>query len=143
MFLDYTGLTKFWEKVKYEISRKQNVISFGDGVTVSENMVSVTTPVKEVTKEQYDAMSEQDKNSGLYVVTGVTVNLRDQDTIAMYKDKPVLSPSVLGVSKFNGRDGDVAPQSGDYTAEMVGAATMEQVNNAINVAITGAIEEAY
>lgn len=35
------------------------------------------------------------------------------------------------VSSFNGRLGEVMPQEGDYTAEMVGAATMEQVNTAI------------
>jgi len=41
-------------------------------------------------------------------------------------------PSAAGVATFNGRDGDVMPQSGDYTAEMVGAATMEQVNAAVD-----------
>lgn len=30
-------------------------------------------------------------------------------------------PSAAGVSSFNGRDGAVAPQEGDYTASMVGA----------------------
>lgn len=30
-------------------------------------------------------------------------------------------PSAAGVSSFNGRDGAVTPQTGDYTAEMVGA----------------------
>lgn len=39
------------------------------------------------------------------------------------------------VSSFNGRTGDVVPLNGDYTAEMVGAATMEQVNEAIQSAI--------
>lgn len=39
------------------------------------------------------------------------------------------------VSSFNGRTGDVIPAIGDYTAEMVGAATMEQINEAIQSAI--------
>lgn len=30
-------------------------------------------------------------------------------------------PSAAGVTSFNGRDGAVTPQAGDYTAEMVGA----------------------
>ncbi len=50
---------------------------------------------------------------------------------------------VSGVSTFNGRDGAVTPQAGDYTAEMVGAATLEQVAAAIAAAVIGAIEEAY
>lgn len=40
-----------------------------------------------------------------------------------------------GVTSFSGRTGAVTPQVGDYTAEMVGAATMEQVNTAIQAAI--------
>lgn len=40
-----------------------------------------------------------------------------------------------GVASFNGRTGAVVPGSGDYTAEMVGAATMEEVNSAIRSAI--------
>ncbi len=39
------------------------------------------------------------------------------------------------VSSFNGRTGDVVPESNDYTAEMVGAATMSQVNVAIQAAV--------
>lgn len=39
------------------------------------------------------------------------------------------------VSSFNGRTGAVVPENGDYTAEMVGAATIEQVNAAIQAAI--------
>lgn len=62
-------------------------------------------------------------------------------------------PSAAGVSSFNGREGAVTPQTGDYTAAMVGArpdtwtpsaaevgaATMEQVNTAIQTAV-GSIE---
>ncbi|MDE6837509.1 MAG: hypothetical protein K2P33_03850, partial [Acutalibacter sp.] len=50
---------------------------------------------------------------------------------------------VSGVSSFCGRTGAVESQKGDYTAGMVGAATMEEVHAAIQAAISGAIEEAY
>lgn len=36
------------------------------------------------------------------------------------------------VSSFNGRTGEVVPQSGDYTAAQVGAATVTDINNKIN-----------
>lgn len=39
-----------------------------------------------------------------------------------------------GVMTFNGRSGAVTPRSGDYTAEMVGAATPAQVQEASNAA---------
>lgn len=38
-----------------------------------------------------------------------------------------------GVTSFNGRDGAVIPREGDYTAEMVGAATAAYVDEAIKV----------
>lgn len=73
-----------------------------------------------------------------------------------------------GVTSFMGRSGAVTPQSGDYsaaqvgavpvgrtvngkalgadislTASDVGAATMEQINDAITSAVTGAINASY
>lgn len=47
------------------------------------------------------------------------------------------SESPTGVTSFNGRDGIVVPKEGDYTADMVGAATMEEVNTAIQDSIDG------
>lgn len=47
------------------------------------------------------------------------------------------------VTSFNGRTGAVKPQKGDYTADDVGAATMEQVNTAISQAILASWEASY
>lgn len=49
----------------------------------------------------------------------------------------------VGVTTFNGRTGAVAPQNGDYTAAMVGAATMQEVNAAIQEAILDSWEASY
>lgn len=48
-----------------------------------------------------------------------------------------------GVISFNGRTGPVTPQAEDYTAAMVGAATMAQVNTAIQMAILDSWEALY
>lgn len=48
-----------------------------------------------------------------------------------------------GVSSFNGRTGAVVPKPGDYTAGMVGAATVQQVNAAIQAAILDSWEAGY
>lgn len=51
----------------------------------------------------------------------------------MYNGEELLGGGAFtGVSSFNGRVGEVMPQEGDYTAEMVGAATMDQVYEAIH-----------
>ena len=36
------------------------------------------------------------------------------------------------VTSFNGRTGPVKPQKGDYTADMVGAVTLEEVSTAFS-----------
>ncbi|MEY8233603.1 hypothetical protein AALA82_18610 [Oscillospiraceae bacterium 50-16] len=65
--------------------------------------------------------------------------------------------SSAGVSSFNGRDGAVTPQAGDYTASMVGArpdtwmptaeevgaATLDDVTAAIQSAVLASWEESY
>ena len=56
--------------------------------------------------------------------------------------------SSAGVSSFNGRDGAVTPQAGDYTASMVGARpdtwtpTAEEVGAATLDDVTAAIQSA-
>lgn len=47
------------------------------------------------------------------------------------------------VTEFNGRTGSIIPKIGDYTAEMVGATTMEQVNLAIQTSIQSAIQNTW
>lgn len=52
-------------------------------------------------------------------------------------------PASGGVTSFNGRKGDIKPQNGDYTAEMVGAISMEALTEAIQDAIYRSWEAAY
>lgn len=79
----------------------------------------------------------------------------DYDT--QWIDPPEGGGGTSGVSSFNGRSGAVQPASGDYTAAMVGArpdtwtptaadvgaATMEQVNAAIQAAVLDSWEGSY
>lgn len=61
---------------------------------------------------------------------------------------PGPAESSAGVSSFNGRDGAVTPQAGDYTASMVGARpdtwtpTAEEVGAATLDDVTAAIQSA-
>lgn len=56
---------------------------------------------------------------------------------------PPESGGSAGVTSFKGRTGAVTPQAGDYTAAMVGAATMEQVTTAIQSAVLASWEGTY
>lgn len=43
----------------------------GNGITIESNEISVTTPVKSVlTQDEFDALSDTEKNSGLYLIEG-------------------------------------------------------------------------
>lgn len=69
-FLDESGLAHFWEKVKAALSGKQNTLTAGDGLSKEGDTLNVDTPVKPVTKAEYDALPEADKQSDtMYAIT--------------------------------------------------------------------------
>lgn len=69
--LDNEGLAHFWGKVKDALSGKQDTITAGDGVSQTGSTISVTTPVRGiVTQAEFDALPEERRNKGLYVIPG-------------------------------------------------------------------------
>lgn len=74
-YLDSAGLSHFWGKVQAALAGKQNAITAGDGIEITDTAeggqkISVETPVKGITKEEYDALSEEEKLADvLYAVT--------------------------------------------------------------------------
>ena len=122
----------------------------------TDSVLGVALPTKSLTSAEYEALAEEEKQADVaYIIT-------DDN-----------APTVVGgVASFNGRSGDVVPQAGDYTAAMVGAlsadteiptvpewaqqpekptytaaevgaATMEQVNAAIQAAVLDSWEGSY
>lgn len=76
-------------------------------------------PLLVKTSAEYEALSDAEKQADvMYALTDDSSSDGDGDN--------------AGVASFNGRTGAVMPQEGDYTADMVGAATMEQVDEAID-----------
>lgn len=70
-YLDNAGLTHLWDKIKTALSAKQDVITPGDGLEKAENTLSVSSPVRGViSQEEYDALPEERRNKGLYVIPG-------------------------------------------------------------------------
>ncbi len=88
---------------------------------------------------------------------GSIVNNGTGNIIRLNSDDPGGGGSTSGVTSFKGRTGIVTPQSGDYTAEMVGArpdtwtptaadvgaVTAEQLNAAIRAAVLDSWEGSY
>lgn len=68
-FLDNDGLSYFWGKVTSALTGKQNTITAGDGLSKEGDTLSVTTPVRGVvTQAEFDALPEEQRNKGLYVI---------------------------------------------------------------------------
>lgn len=69
--LDNEGLAHFWGKVRAALAGKQDTITAGDGVSQVGSTISVTTPVRGiVTQAEFDALPEERRNKGLYVIPG-------------------------------------------------------------------------
>lgn len=68
-YLDSAGLAHLWGKVKTALTGKQDILTAGDGITIQDDTISTTTPVKGMTQAEYDALSEEEKMSGNLYVT--------------------------------------------------------------------------
>lgn len=67
--LDNEGLAHFWGKVRAALAGKQDTITAGDGLSKEGDILSVTTPVRGVvTQAEFDALPEEQRNKGLYVI---------------------------------------------------------------------------
>lgn len=128
---EYAGpntLLKAFQLIRQAI--KSMSFTVGDGLSKEGDTLSVTTPVRSiVTQAEFDALPEEQRSSGLYVISdggsgGGTTG-------------EVYSTEETRIGTWIVIDGKTAEiPSG-------GGVTMEQVNAAIDEAITGAIEEVY
>lgn len=66
-FLDKDGLKRVWDNTTTYIDKKCSLIT-DDTLTLADNVLSVTIPAKGVTKEEFAAMTDAEKN-GLVIVT--------------------------------------------------------------------------
>lgn len=90
----------------------------GRGIDITtDDVINVQLPNKALTSAEYEALTEEEKNSKewVYIITDDSPSGDGGST------------TTSGVTSFNGRDGAVTSQAGDYTAEMVGALPADTV----------------
>ncbi len=66
-FLDERGLSHVWSKIKQYVSDR--TLTAGKGVTIQNNSVSVDLPTVYLTQEEYDALSDEQKNENVIYMT--------------------------------------------------------------------------
>ena len=85
-YLDQTGLTHFWTKIKAALNRKQDRLIPDETILIKDGGISVKTPVTPLTKEEYDGLSEEEKQAeAVYLVdetpwTPVPLSIQEYDT---------------------------------------------------------------
>ena len=88
-YLDQTGLTHFWTKIKAALNRKQDRLIPDETVLIKDGGISVKTPVKPLTKAAYDGLSKEEKQAeAVYLV-----------------DEPPWTPIPLSIQEYDTEDG--------------------------------------
>lgn len=68
-YLDAGGLSYLWGKVIGALGGKQDALTPDESIAMEGGGISVTTPVRGVmTQEEFDALPEERRNRGLYIV---------------------------------------------------------------------------
>ena len=88
-YLDQTGLTHFWTKIKGALNRKQDLLIPDETILIKDGGISVKTPVKPLTQAEYDGLSEEEKQAeAVYLV-----------------DEPPWTPIPLSIQEYDTEDG--------------------------------------
>lgn len=68
-FLDKAGLSYFWGKIKSILATKQDNLVPDDSIDLQGADISIKHPIKSVTKAEFNAMSDEEKQGILCAVT--------------------------------------------------------------------------
>lgn len=102
-YLDQTGLTHFWTKIKAALNRKQDRLIPDETILIKDGGISVKTPVKPLTKAAYDGLSEEEKQAeAVYLV-----------------DEPPWTPVPLSIQEYDTEDGWHVRRWSDGYVEMI------------------------
>lgn len=88
-YLDTSGLSHFWGTVKAALLGKQDKLTPDGSITLQGGGIGVKTPVKPVTRAEYDAFTEEEKQAdAVYLV-----------------DEPPWTPVPLSIQEYDTEDG--------------------------------------
>lgn len=143
--LDGAGLAVVNQIINERLNKKQDALTAGYGTSISGDAINVITPVRGVfTQTEYNALPEAEKSSGMYIISdGNDASIPPGGTTGQAIVKTGADDYATGWKTLTASDVDARPSTWTPSAADVGAATMEQVNAAINAAITGAMEASY
>lgn len=72
-FLNSTRVSELWAKIKDVLSGKQDAFTPGRGLSKDNDTLNVDLPSVPMTQEEYEALSEEEKNSEtLFILPGGT-----------------------------------------------------------------------
>ena len=109
--------------------------------TVAESAKSAAAGSAQSAGASAQSAQASSKLSESWAVGGTGTRTGEDTNNAKYWAMAAQGVAGGGVSSFNGRSGAVAPQEGDYTAEMVGAPTSDEYNDFLDMFVTHDTDE--
>ena len=97
-------------------------------LAAKESAESVLASLVKTANEKIAAAAQEVTNAKSWAVGGTGTRTGEDTDNAKYWSDQAAAAAGGGVTSFKGRTGSVVPASGDYTAEMVGAYSKEQIN---------------
>lgn len=88
-YLDNAGLAHLWGKVKSALAGKQDALTPDGSITLQGGGIGVALPTKSVTRAEYDAMTEAEKQAEAVYLVG----------------EPAWEPVPLSVQEYDTEDG--------------------------------------
>ena len=108
----------------------------GGGTLIDENVEIVTQKASETLQAAQNAVASAQASdvsadlSKSYAVGGTGIREGEDTDNAKYYKEQARAIAGGGVTTFNGRGGDVEPQAGDYTKDMVGLGNVDNTSDA-------------
>ena len=97
-------------------------------LAAKESAESVLASLVETANEKIAAAAQEVTNAKSWAVGGTGTRTGEDTNNAKYWSDQAAAAAGGGVTSFKGRTGSVLPASGDYTAEMVGTYSKEEIN---------------
>lgn len=80
-FLDSQGLRRFWGKVRDALSQKQDALTADESIRLAEGKIGVALPTRAVTQAEYDALTGEERQAALFVITDAGTELADRGDV--------------------------------------------------------------
>lgn len=119
--------SKWWSSIA-EAAKTAAETAMRAAAAAADAAVDTLASLVKTADEKIAAATKEVVNARSWAVGGTGSRVGEETNNAMYWANQAKAAAGGGVTSFNGRNGFVLPEKGDYTAEMVGTYSAEQID---------------